>query len=111
MLYSLSRDVRRCPLNVALRVISQTLFETKKLFALAYVSVESWNMNKQIYALKIKLASLRDEKKISVLKLKIQQLEQRKKWIWQLKTQYNKQRNISQAWGSFPLLIVMFGVW
>jgi hypothetical protein len=38
MLYSLSRDVRGCPLNVALRVISQTLFETKKLFALAYVS-------------------------------------------------------------------------
>jgi hypothetical protein len=36
-------------------------------------------MNKQIHALKIKLASLRDEKKISVLKLKIQQLEKKKK--------------------------------
>jgi len=36
-------------------------------------------MNRQTYALKIKLASLRDEKKISVLRLKIQQLEQTKK--------------------------------
>jgi hypothetical protein len=36
-------------------------------------------MNKQTYALKIKLASLRDEKKISVLKLKIQQLEKTQK--------------------------------
>ena len=34
VLYSLSRDVRRCPLNVALRIISQMLFEIKKLFAL-----------------------------------------------------------------------------
>jgi hypothetical protein len=36
-------------------------------------------MNRQLYALRIKLASLRDEKKISVLKLKIKQLEQKKK--------------------------------
>jgi len=36
-------------------------------------------MNKQTYALRIKLASLRDAKKIHALKLKIQQLEQKKK--------------------------------
>ena len=36
-------------------------------------------MNKQIYALRIKLASMTDAKKIAVLKLKIQQIEQKKK--------------------------------
>jgi hypothetical protein len=36
-------------------------------------------MNKQTYALRIKLASLKDAKKAAVLKLKIQQLEQKKK--------------------------------
>jgi len=35
-------------------------------------------MNKQIHALKIKLASLKDAKQIAVLKLKIQQLEKSK---------------------------------
>ena len=35
-------------------------------------------MNKQTYALRVKLASLRDAKKIAVLKLKIQQIEQTK---------------------------------
>jgi hypothetical protein len=35
-------------------------------------------MNKQIYALRIKLASLRDAKQIAVLKLKIQQIEKSK---------------------------------
>jgi hypothetical protein len=42
-------------------------------------------MNKQVYALKIKLASITDAKKISVLKLKIQQLEQKKKYKNQIK--------------------------
>jgi hypothetical protein len=36
-------------------------------------------MNKQTYALRVKLASLKDAKKIHALKLKIQQLEQTKK--------------------------------
>jgi hypothetical protein len=36
-------------------------------------------MNKQIHALRIKLASLKDAKKVAVLKLKIQKLEQTKK--------------------------------
>jgi hypothetical protein len=36
-------------------------------------------MNKQTYALKIKLASMTDAKKMHALKLKIQQLEQTKK--------------------------------
>jgi hypothetical protein len=36
-------------------------------------------MNKQTYALRVKLASLTDAKKIAVLKLKIQKLEQKKK--------------------------------
>jgi hypothetical protein len=36
-------------------------------------------MNKQTYALRIKLASLTDAKKIAVLKLKIQQLEKTQK--------------------------------
>jgi hypothetical protein len=36
-------------------------------------------MNKQTYALRIKLASMTDAKKINALKLKIQQLEQTKK--------------------------------
>jgi len=36
-------------------------------------------MNKQTYALRSKLASLRDAKKIHALRLKIQQLEQKKK--------------------------------
>jgi hypothetical protein len=35
-------------------------------------------MNKQTYALRIKLASLTDAKKIHALKLKIQQLEKSK---------------------------------
>jgi hypothetical protein len=35
-------------------------------------------MNKQTYALKIKLASLKDAKKMHALKLKIQQLEKSK---------------------------------
>jgi hypothetical protein len=35
-------------------------------------------MNKQTYALGIKLASMKDAKKIAVLKLKIQQLEKSK---------------------------------
>jgi len=35
-------------------------------------------MNKQTYALRIKLASLRDAKKIHALKLKIQQIEKSK---------------------------------
>jgi len=36
-------------------------------------------MNKQIHALRIKLASMKDAKKMHALKLKIQQLEQTKK--------------------------------
>jgi hypothetical protein len=36
-------------------------------------------MNRQLYALRLKLASMTDAKKISVLKLKIQQLEKTKK--------------------------------
>jgi len=36
-------------------------------------------MNKQIHALRIKLASMKDAKKAAVLKLKIKQLEQTKK--------------------------------
>ena len=36
-------------------------------------------MNKQTYALRIKLASMTDAKKIAVLKIKIQQLEKTKK--------------------------------
>jgi stress-induced morphogen len=36
-------------------------------------------MNKQIHALRIKLASLTDAKKMHALKLKIKQLEQTKK--------------------------------
>ena len=36
-------------------------------------------MNRQLYALRIKLASLTDAKKIAVLKIKIQQLEKTKK--------------------------------
>jgi len=35
-------------------------------------------MNKQTYALRVKLASLKDAKQIAVLKLKIQQLEKSK---------------------------------
>jgi hypothetical protein len=35
-------------------------------------------MNKQTYALRLKLASMTDAKKISVLKLKIQQIEKSK---------------------------------
>jgi hypothetical protein len=35
-------------------------------------------MNKQIYALRVKLASMTDAKKAAVLKLKIQQLEKSK---------------------------------
>jgi hypothetical protein len=35
-------------------------------------------MNKQIYALRIKLASMKDAKQAAVLKLKIQQLEKSK---------------------------------
>jgi hypothetical protein len=35
-------------------------------------------MNKQTYALRVKLASLKDAKKISVLKLKIQKIEKSK---------------------------------
>ena len=34
--YSLSRDVRTVALNEAVRVMSQSLFETKKLFAPAF---------------------------------------------------------------------------
>lgn len=69
ILYSLSRDVRGCPLYEALRIISQMLFETKKLFALVKCQCEIELMNKQIHALKIKLASLKDAKKIAVLKI------------------------------------------
>jgi hypothetical protein len=36
-------------------------------------------MNKQTYALRVKLASMKDAKKINALKLKIQQIEQTKK--------------------------------
>jgi hypothetical protein len=36
-------------------------------------------MNRQLYALKIKLASLTDAKKIHALKLKIQQIEKTQK--------------------------------
>jgi hypothetical protein len=36
-------------------------------------------MNKQTYALRIKLASMTDAKKIHALRLKIQQIEQKKK--------------------------------
>jgi hypothetical protein len=61
-----------------LRVNAQTLFETKKLFALVKCHCESSNMNKQTYALRVKLASMTDAKKIHALKLKIQQLEKSK---------------------------------
>lgn len=51
----------------------------KKPFALADCQCRiNSNMNRQLYALKIKLASLNDPKKIAVLKLKIQQLEKSK---------------------------------
>jgi len=36
-------------------------------------------MNKQLYALRVKLASMTDVKKIHALKLKLQQIEQTKK--------------------------------
>ena len=36
-------------------------------------------VNNQLYALRVKLASMTDAKKIAVLKLKIQQLEKSKK--------------------------------
>jgi hypothetical protein len=36
-------------------------------------------MNKQLYALRLKLASMTDAKQIAVLRLKIQQLEKKKK--------------------------------
>jgi hypothetical protein len=55
------------------------LFEIKKTFALVKCHCEIKPMNKQIYALRIKLASLKDAKQVAVLKLKIQQLEQKKK--------------------------------
>jgi hypothetical protein len=45
-------EFRLCGLNHKL------IFETKKLFALVKCHCESTNMNKQIHALKMKLASL-----------------------------------------------------
>jgi hypothetical protein len=59
-------------------LIHKLIFETKKLFALANVSVEINPMNKQTYALRVKLASMTDAKKIHALKLKIQQLKKSK---------------------------------
>jgi hypothetical protein len=50
----------------------------KNFSLLSFDSVRINPMNKQLYALQVKLASMTDAKKISVLKLKIQQLEKSK---------------------------------
>ena len=64
----------------------------KKTFALVKCQCEIEPMNKQTYALRVKLASLKDAKKISVLKLKIQKIEKSKSWTIQLmNTQYRIQ--------------------
>jgi hypothetical protein len=60
-------------------LIHNSIFETKKLFALVKCHCEIEPMNKQLYALRIKLASMTDAKKIHALRLKIQQIEQTKK--------------------------------
>ena len=50
-------------------------------------------MNNQLYALRIKLASMTDAKKMHALKLKIQQLEKSKSWTIQpMNTQSKIQR-------------------
>jgi hypothetical protein len=50
----------------------------KNFSLLLLVGVESSHMNKQIHALRIKLASMTDAKKMHALKLKIQQLKKSK---------------------------------
>jgi hypothetical protein len=50
----------------------------KNFSLLSFDSVRINPMNKQTYALRIKLASMTDAKKIHALRLKIQQLEKSK---------------------------------
>lgn len=98
------------------RVNQQIVLWDKKNFrACLLIGVNQYNMNRQLYALRMKLASLTDAKKILALQLKIQQIEQSKKW----KSKQSKSETITGSvthsqplrlnyWEQYPVAFILW---